>query len=167
MDLRKERPGDREAVDRVNRLAFEQADEAEIVARLRESSAFIPELSIVADNDGEIVGHILFTRVELDPPADLRVISLAPMAVLPERQRNGVGSALVQRGLDVARDLGEEVVVLVGHPEYYPRFGFELGSRWGMSNPFPGTDEAFFAMPLRDGVNVPSGTVVYPPEFLG
>ena len=167
VQLRSERPEDFDAIDRVNRLAFGQSEEAEIVARLRTSSAFIPQLSIVAEEDGEIVGHILLTRVELDPPSDARVISLAPMAVVPERQRQGIGSGLVRAGLDAARELGEEVVVLVGHPEYYPRFGFKLASRFGMTNPFPGTEEAFFALALRDDAPIPAGRVVYPREFEG
>jgi putative acetyltransferase len=119
----------------------------------------------VAEEEDEIVGHILLTRVELDPPSDSRVISLAPMAVVPERQRQGIGSALVRGGLEVARELGEEVVVLVGHPEYYPRFGFELASRYGMSNPFPATEEAFFVLALREDVTIPAGQIVYPKEF--
>ncbi len=165
MHIRPEEPADFDGVDRVNRTAFGQPDEADIVSRLRASKAFIPELSIVAEEEGEIVGHILFTRVELEPRADARVVSLAPMAVLPERQRQGIGAALVRRGLEVATQLGEDVVVLVGHPEYYPRFGFELASRSGMTNPFPGTEEAFFALALRDEVWIPGGQVVYPPEF--
>lgn len=165
--MRSEKPADHDAVNRVNRLAFEQPDEAEIVKRLRGSKTLIPELSIVAEDEGEIVGHILFTRVELEPPTDTRVISLAPMAVLPERQRQGVGSALVRRGLKVTTELGEEVAVLVGHPEYYPRFGFELASKFGMTNRFPGTEDAFFALALRDDVPIPAGRIVYPPEFEG
>ena len=165
MKLRSEEPGDFEAIDRVNRSAFGQPDEAEIVARLRISEAFIPGLSIVAEEDHEVVGHILFTRVQLDPPSEVRVISLAPMAVLPDRQRRGIGSELVRRGIEVATDLGEEVVVVVGHPEYYPRFGFELASGFGLTNPLPGVEEAFFAKTLRDDVRIPSGEVVYPREF--
>lgn len=165
MKLRAEGPADIGPVDRVNREAFGQVDEALIVSRLRVSDAYIPELSIVAEESGEVVGHILFTRVELDPPTEVRMISLAPMAVLPEYQRRGIGSAMVRRGLEVANGLGEEVVVLVGHPEYYPRFGFEPASKFGLTNSFPGTEEAFFAMALREGVDIPSGQVVYPPEF--
>jgi putative acetyltransferase len=167
VNLRAEGPADVGPVDRVNREAFGQDDEALIVARLRVSDAYIPELSIVAEEDGQVVGHILFTRVELDPPTEVRVISLAPMAVLPEHQRRGIGSAMVKRGLEVAKGLGEEVVVLVGHPEYYPQFGFELASQFGMTNPFPRTEEAFFALALRDDVRIPSGQIVYPKEFEG
>ncbi len=167
MKLRSEGPGDFAAIDHVNRLAFGQPDEAEIVARLRASDAFIPALSIVAEDEGQIVGHILFTRVQLDPPTDVRVISLAPMAVLPDQQRQGIGSAMVRRGIEVAKELGEEVVVLVGHPEYYPRFGFELASGFGMTNPFPGTEKAFFALPLRDDARIPAGRIIYPKEFEG
>lgn len=167
MIVRAEQPGDTEAIDRVNRLAFEQPDEAQIVARLRASDAFIPQLSIVAEEAGEVVGHILFTRVQLNPPSEVRVISLAPMAVLPEHQRRGIGSALVREGLEVAAELGEEVAVLVGHPSYYPRFGFELASRYGLTNPFPGTEDAFFVVALSDEARIPTGQVVYPPEFGG
>lgn len=167
MIVRAEQPGDTEAIDRVNRLAFEQPDEAQIVARLRTSDAFIPHLSIVAEEAGVVVGHILFSRIQLDPPSEVRAISLAPMAVLPDRQRRGIGSELVRRGLEVATDLGEEVVVVVGHPGYYPRFGFEPARTFGLTNPFPGTEDAFFALTLRPGVRVPSGEIVYPPEFMG
>jgi putative acetyltransferase len=167
VELRAEEPQDFEAVGRVNREAFGQDDEALLVARLRQSAAFIPGLSIVAEENEEVVGHILFTRVELDPPTEVRVISLAPMAVLPEHQKKGIGSAMIRRGLEAAKELGEEVVALVGHPEYYPRFGFEPASRFGLTNPFPGTEEAFFAMALREEVDIPKGEVVYPPEFEG
>jgi putative acetyltransferase len=165
VNLRAERPADVGPVDLVNRLAFGQVDEALLVARLRVSDAYMPELSIVAEEDHEVVGHILFTRVQLDPPSEVRVISLAPMAVLPERQRRGIGSELVRRGLQAATDLGEQVVVVVGHPEYYPRFGFELASGFGLTNPLPGVEEAFFARTLRDDLGIPSGQVVYPQEY--
>jgi putative acetyltransferase len=163
--LRSEEPADAQAIDRVNRRAFGGSEEALLVARLRASSAFIPGLSIVAEEDGGIIGHILFTRVQLDPPTEAQVISLAPMAVLPAFQRRGVGSALVRRGLDVATQLGEDLVVVVGHPGYYPRFGFERASRLGITSPFPAPDAAFLALRLRSGGPTPSGEVVYPPEF--
>lgn len=153
-----------DAIDRVNRLAFDGPDEAVLVDRLRDSNAFIPQLSVVAEENGTIVGHILFTRLQLDPPTTTRVISLAPMAVLPELQRRGIGSALVRHGLEVARELGEELVVVIGHPAYYPRFGFTPASGLGLTNPFPAPDDAFLALPLHGGP-VPSGKVVYPAAF--
>ncbi|MDQ4006261.1 MAG: N-acetyltransferase [Actinomycetota bacterium] len=167
MIVRSEEPKDFEAVDQVNRLAFGQPDEAEIVASLRTSEAFIPGLSLVAEDAGSIIGHILFTRLQLDPPTEARVISLAPMSVLPDRQRLGVGSALVRHGLNVARGMGEDLVVVVGHPDYYPRFGFEPASRFGLRCPFPAPEDAFLALRLRRNVAVPSGEVVYPPELEG
>jgi putative acetyltransferase len=165
--LRREQRKDFESVERLYRLAFGQHDEAEMVPRLRASEAFIAGLSIVAEEEGSIGGHILFTRVYLDPPSDSRVISLAPMAVLPHLQRRGIGSALVRNGLDAAGMLGEDVAVVVGHPEYYPRFGFEPAARFGMTCPFPAPDEAFLALSLRAGARIPASDVVYPPEARG
>lgn len=165
MKVRGEVQADVDAIDHLNREAFGGPEEAELVARLRGSPAFIPGLSIVAIEDGHVVGHILFTRVDLQPPSDVRVISLAPMAVLPEFQRRGIGSALVRRGIAVATERGGDLVVLVGHPGYYPRFGFAPASRLGLTCPFPVPDDTFMALPLRPDVPHVRGRVVYPPEF--
>jgi putative acetyltransferase len=163
--LRSEEQSDGPSIERVNRLAFGRSEEALLVARLRDSPAFIPGLSIVAQEDEGIIGHILFTRVHIDPPTEVRVCTLAPLAVLPAFQRRGVGSALARRGIDVATRLGEDLVILVGHPAYYPRFGFEPASRLGLRCPFPVQDEAFMALRLRPDVPPISGEVVYPPAF--
>jgi putative acetyltransferase len=163
--IRAERPEDISAVRQINQLAFGQPDEAELVDKLRQACA--ESLSLVAEEDG-IVGHILFTPVVVES-AGRRVVGmgLAPMAVRPDRQRGGVGSRLVERGLEILRERGCPFVVVVGHPEYYPRFGFEPASRHGLLSQWDGIrDEAFMALildaPAMAGV---SGVARYRGEF--
>jgi len=149
--IRREHPGDEAAVHRVNERAFDGPDEASIVNALRANGGVV--LSLVADLDGTVVGHILFSPVRIDPEGTLvSVVALAPMAVTPEHQRRGVGGRLVREGLDLLRAAGHGAVVLVGHPEYYPRFGFTPASRFGLRCEFPEVpDEAFMAMELSPG----------------
>ena len=168
--IRAEEPGDIAAIGEVNELAFGGGGEALLVAKLREWPGFIPELSLVAVKGGKIVGHILISPVEIAPGGGSRraipALSLAPMAVLPEFQNQGIGSALVRRGLEEARRLGHGIVVVVGHPHYYPRFGFEPARPRGLEAPFPVPDEAFLALELVPGaLKDVKGTVVYPPAF--
>jgi putative acetyltransferase len=167
MQIRSERPEDREAVFTVNRLAFGQENEARLVDALRKSSAFIPQLSFVALDDFHIVGHILFTRITIqgEDQADA-ALALAPMAVLPAFQKQGIGSALVRRGLEEARSLGHRVVIVVGHPDYYPRFGFVPARPLGILPPFEVPGEAFMVLELQPGTVLEiQGMVKYPPEF--
>ena len=163
--VRPETPGDVSAVRRINELAFGQPAEADLVDRLRRACG--EALSLVADQGG-VVGHILFTPVVVDGAARRIVgMGLAPMAVLPERQRHGVGSALVRHGLERLRERGCPLVVVVGHPEYYPRFGFEPASRHGLRSQWEGIpDEAFMALILdRDAMTGVTGVARYRPEF--
>jgi putative acetyltransferase len=124
-------------------------------------------LSLVAEQDGVVVGHILLSPVRVDTPgAQLAAVGLGPMAVLPELQRRGIGRRLIEESLERLRSLGHEAVVVVGHPQYYPRFGFmrasQLGLRWEMDCP----NEAFMAMELRPGALAGrAGVVRYHPEF--
>lgn len=169
VSIRPERSADHAAVRAVNDAAFGQPAEGGLVEALRRSPVFIPELSLVAEaEDGAIVGHVLFTRLKVVEQAVTHAaLALAPMAVLPAWQRRGVGSALVRRGLADARDLGHSVVVVLGHPEYYPRFGFLRASRFDIRPPFDAPDEAFLVLALRPGALDPvRGVVEYPPEFL-
>src|SRR5688572_22803870 len=126
MTIRGERPEDASRVRHVNEAAFGRPAEADLVERLRRACQ--DSLSLVAE-DAAVVGHILFTPVVVESPGR-RVLGmgLAPLAVLPDRQRRGVGSQLVRRGLNLLRERGCPFIVVVGHPEYYPRFGFEPAS---------------------------------------
>jgi putative acetyltransferase len=163
--IRPERPGDASRVRRVHELAFGQPAEANLVERLRQVCT--DSLSLVAEDDA-VVGHILFTSVVVES-AGRRVVGmgLAPMAVLPDRQRQGIGSQIVRRGLDILPQRGCPFVVVVGHPDYYPRFGFEPASAHGLASQWAeGPDAAFMVFLL----NVPvmaevSGVATYREEF--
>lgn len=164
MIIREEIPGDADAVRVVNERAFGQPDEARIVDALRGVGDAI---SLVAVTDDRVVGHILFTPVAIDD-ADPRLsaMGLAPMAVLPEFQRRGFGSALVNAGLDACRAAGCDLVVVLGHPEFYPRFGFVVAAHHGLTCEYPVPSEAFMAIELRPGgLAGARGLVRYRPEF--
>lgn len=159
--VRAETAADVEAVRAVNLAAFPTAAEADLVDALRGSDAWIPGLSWVAVVDGEVVAHALLTRCHVDETPSL---ALAPVAVLPERQRHGLGAIVTTAALDTARSRGESSVVVLGHPEYYPRFGFTTASTHGIQVAFDVPDEALMVLPL-DGTPLPVGTVRYPPAF--
>ncbi len=163
--VRAERPADAAAIDRVHRLAFAGPAEAELVARLRAAGRAI--VSLVAEQAGAIVGHILFSPVTLDPPgaAVPRLLGLAPMAVLPAQQRRGIGGTLVRAGLDACRAQDAGAVVVLGHPAYYPRFGFVPAARVGLRSIYTDGD-AFMALELRPGALAGcTGLIRYAPEF--
>ena len=162
-----ETPGDIPAIYNVNLRAFGQPAEALLVDELRRDGDFIPELSLVAVDEGRIVGHILFPPVSISSPeGDIAALALAPMAVLPECQGRGIGSLLVQKGLAACRRLGHRIVVVVGHPEYYPRFGFLPAHERGIDGPFPVPDEALMVTALVEGaLEGIHGTVRYPHAF--
>jgi putative acetyltransferase len=164
MEIRPEQAADIGAVRAVNRAAFETATEADLVDALREQAK--PIVSLVADDDGSIVGHILFSPVTLSGHEELRIMGLAPMAVLPAVQRRGIGSALVRAGLESCRRLGCCALVVLGHPEYYPRFGFTPASRFGIGSEYEVPDEVFMALELEPGaLHDRSGTIRYHPAF--
>jgi putative acetyltransferase len=164
MQIRPEQPGDFAAVHAVNRAAFDRRAEADLVDALRAQAD--PMISLVADADGSIAGHICFSRVTLSGHAGLVIMALAPMAVLPAAQRRGIGSALVRTGLDHCAQRGCRAVVVLGHPEYYPRFGFVPASGFGIRSEYNVPDAAFMVRELEAGaLNGRPGTIRYHPAF--
>jgi len=165
--IRPETPNDIPAIYDVNLRAFGQPAEAQMVDKLRRDGDSIPELSPVAVDQGRIVGHILFPPVTIaSPEGDIAALALAPMAVLPELQGRGIGSLLVREGLAACRRLGHHIVVVVGHPAYYPKFGFFPAREQGIEVPFPVPDEAFWVTALVEGaLKGVHGTVRYPHAF--
>ena len=164
MRIRPERADDLAAIREVNRRAFDTSMEAEIVDALRQEAA--PLVSLVAEEEDSLVGHILFSPATLASRPDLRIMGLAPMAVIPERQRQGIGSALVHAGLEECRRLGAAAVIVLGHADYYPRFGFAPASRLGLTSEYDVPDEVFMALELERGVlSGGSGVVRYHPVF--
>ena len=165
--VRPERVGDYIAIREVNLLAFGREVEARLVETLRQSASFIPELSLAAVENGRVMGHILFSplTIETDKGA-VSALALAVMAVRPELQNRGIGSELVRHGLKECQRLGHNVVVVIGHPGYYPRFGFSSARAKGLEVPFEVPDEAFMVLELVPGaLDGIGGMVRYPQAF--
>ena len=167
--LRQETANDYSEVFDVNRIAFQQENEAKLVDALRNNlSVFIPALSIVAAVNNKIVGHILFTKISIkdDKGNIYESLGLAPMAVRPEFQKSGIGGQLIRKGLQVAEDLGFKSVIVLGHEHYYPKFGFKPAVEWNIKAPFKVSSNVFLAVELiENGLQNISGTVTYPKEF--
>ncbi len=149
--------------------AFGQTSEAELIEAIRNSPNFIPELSIVAVEEGKVLGHILFSPIVIEAQEQaFPALALAPLAVTQTRQREGIGSQLVQVGLSKCRELGHSIVVVLGHPHYYSRFGFQKANQFGIQAPFSVPDEAFMVLELNlDALRNVKGMVRYPAYFEG
>lgn len=167
MLIRPEQIDDFEAIARVNQLAFGRDNEARLIERLRDTSEYHPGLSLVAVDENQIIGHILFSQIAIkSEEAWIPALALAPLAVIPDRQYQGVGTALVEQGILVCHQLGHRIIIVLGHAEYYPHFGFQPASRFGIRCPFPVPDEVFMVLGLRPGaLKAVQGTVVYPEAF--
>ena len=156
--------GDEDAVEAVVVAAFNNDAEAALVRRLRDTAR--PLVERVATDAGGVVGYILFTPVTLGADRDFPALGLAPMAVLPAHQRRGVGSALLHAGLEGCRKLGQRAVFVLGHPDYYPRFGFVPASRYGISSVYKVPDPAFMVLELEPGALAgKAGELYYHPAF--
>jgi len=168
--IREEQPGDEAGIHQVNALAFGRAAEAELVDALRASGGIT--LSLVADERGAIVGHVLFSPVRiLSAQPDGGEVGagtgLGPVAVLPNRQKQGIGARLITAGLQRLQAQGARLFIVLGHPEYYPRFGFAPASRYGLHFSAGAPDEAFMALVVGAETAVAPGVVHYRAEFDG
>ena len=168
IQIRKEVQSDYSDVFILNEIAFEQDSESKLIDLLRESSAFIPELSLVAIIDNDIVGHILFTEITItaDNGNEYPSLALAPMAVKPSYQKQGIGGRLISFGLRKAKELGHNSVIVLGHEYYYPKFGFLPANNWNIKAPFDVPLNAFMAIELVEkGLTGITGIVKYSKEF--
>jgi putative acetyltransferase len=166
MQIRAEHVDDIRAVHAVNAAAFETSAEANLVDALREQAH--PLVSLVAEDEAIVVGHIMFSPVTLVGHTSLHLAGLAPMAVVPSRQRQGIGARLVREGLERCRQAGFGGVVVLGHAEYYPRFGFVPASRFGLRSEYDVPDDVFMALELETGaLQGRWGTIRYHPAFAG
>jgi len=166
MLIRIEEKKDQTAVRAVNLSAFETSAEANLVDALREQAH--PCISLVAEDNGEIIGHVMFSPVSLAGHPNLRALGLGPLAVIPEHQRKGVGAALVQAGLERCKGQGFDAVVVLGHPLYYPAFGFLPSTNFGIGCEYDVPEEVFMAMELQPGaLDGITGTIKYHPAFSG
>ena len=163
LSIRDEQAADQAAIRRVHEAAFGQPDEADLVDALRAAGDLVPELCLVAESRGELIGHIAFSRAELD--SGVEVLALAPVGVLPERQGEGAGSALNRAGLERAAATAFPLVVVLGHAGYYPRFGFEPAERLGIRAPFEVPAENWMALRLPAYAPGATGTLRYASAF--
>ena len=165
--IRQENKNDYEEVYNVIKTAFETAEhsdgnEQDLVVALRKSDNFIPELSLVAVMDNKIVGYILFTKIKIGKQEEL---ALAPIGVLPEYQKQGIGRTLIQEGNKKAKELGYHYSVVLGSDKYYPKFGYVSAKEYGIVAPFDVPDENFMAIKLNDIDIEIKGIVQYAKEF--
>ncbi|MBO9698849.1 MAG: N-acetyltransferase [Sporocytophaga sp.] len=171
INIRQENQEDYGITEKLIQEAFHNAEfsnhkEHLLVQKLRATEGFIPKLSLVAESDNQIVGHILFTKVNIEGSKTKESLALAPLSVLPSAQRQGIGSRLMKYGLERAKELGFESVIVLGHPEYYQRFGFIKASIWNVQFPGDVPDEVFMALELNEDALIDAaGIVRYPSAF--
>ena len=165
--IRSESPNDYSQISDVIYSAFEQKNEVRLVKTLRASPDFIRELSLVAILNNLIIGHILFCKIIIkSEKAEFPALALAPLAVKPEFQNQGIGSKLVEKGLEECKRLNHKIVIVLGHPKFYPKFGFKPAHDFNIVAPFDVPDESFLILELTSSaLNGVSGIVEYPPAF--
>ncbi len=164
--VRAETEDDFRAIDVVNLSAFQCESEAQLVSELRKSDVFIPDLSLVAELNDRIVGHVMLSRAVLRTDKDAReILVLGPESVVPSQSHRGIGSELIQAAIARARPLCYKAIVVAGHPDYYMRFGFKAAKEWDVSCNLPIPADALTAMELEEGALAGGGVVEYPDLF--
>lgn len=167
LKIRQESPNDYKEVYNVAKIAFKTTEhsdrnEHDLVTALRNSNNFIPELSLVAIKDNKIIGYILFTKIKI---GEYEEIALAPLAVLPQYQRKGIGRKLIEEGHKIAKELGYHYSIVLGSENYYPKFRYVPAIQYGIKAPFEVPNENFMAIKLNDTDAEIKGTVEYAKEF--
>ena len=167
IEIRQENKKDYDEVYNVIKTAFETAEhsdgnEQDLVIRLRKGTNFIPELSLVAVYDDKIVGYIMFTKIKI---GEYEELALAPLAVLPENQKQGIGKKLIKEGHKIAKKLGYHYSIVLGSEKYYPKLGYVPASQYGIKAPFEVSNKNFMAIKLNDFDQKIVGTVEYAKEF--
>ncbi|MEA1985671.1 MAG: N-acetyltransferase [Euryarchaeota archaeon] len=167
MLIRPENPSDHAGISKVNDEAFGQPNEGRMVSDLRKNPRFVSDLSLVAEKDGQVVGHILFFPILISTPSgNVDSLSLAPVSVLSRYQGQGIGSALIRAGIAEAKQLGYTSIIVLGYSDYYPMFGFKPANQWNIRCPYDAPDEAFMALELVEhSLDIGEGMVVYPSEY--
>ncbi len=165
--IRQETPFDRGRIDAIHRKVFGREREAELIEALRRAGDYLPNLSLVAQVEDDLVGHVLFTPVRITAPdGTLDALALAPLAVLPDYQRKGIGTRLVEEGLALGRKGRYALVLAIGIPEYFSTFGFERASSNGIRFSFDVPDAEAMVLPLSPGIlEHAKGIAIYPDAF--
>jgi putative acetyltransferase len=165
ISIRHEKPEDTPLVYSVIERTFKRDAEAKLADKLRRACS--DHLSLVADDNGTIVGHIMFTPVRIENDTVIQGMGLAPMAVLPSRQRRGIGTLLIKTGLQILAGKGCPFVIVLGHPDYYPRFGFQPASRFNIKSQWDGVPDAAFMILVMDekAMHTISGIASFREEF--
>lgn len=174
IELREEKVTDYRQTERVIKEAFKaipvrSGSEHVMVKKIRDEPAFNPKFARVAIEDNQVIGHVILSKVHIiNGPVNIPILSLNLVSVTPSKQRQGIGKALINNVLSIAKDEGEKAVIVLGHPTYYPKLGFKRATTWGINLPFDAPDEAFFALELiPDSLQGTSGIIEYPPAFYG
>lgn len=166
--IRAETVADQATIFQLHALAFRQENEGKLVDLLRQDDCFVPELSLVAVLDQEVIGHILFSKINIVGRDGQKTnsLALAPMGVLPAYQKSGIGGKLIHAGLAKAKQLGYQSVIVLGHKDYYPKFGFEPAERWGISTHYEVPSEYFMGLELfPEALSGVKGVVEYSAPF--